>query len=149
MSELEEFLAAIGVSYKTVGLKVNINDRRFVVAPEVAKHIHDKGRLVYAGGLLGRRKAEFVPSATLLWELGRMLGVHKVWVDERVGWLFTCGRDIFVENIVRSEGDLVEGACFLVMQGDSCLGYGRMDKSKSREIIKNLFDIGDFLRRER
>ncbi len=108
-----------------------------------------EGRLVYAGKLLGRTKREFMPSAVLLRELGKLEGPHKVWVDERVGWLFVCGRDVFVENIQKSEGDLTEGTCFLVMLDGDCLGYGRIETHEGKMILKNVFDIGDFLRRER
>jgi ribosome biogenesis protein Nip4 len=35
-----------------------------------------------------------------------------------------------------------------MMDGD-CLGYGRVEKQGEKTILRNLFDIGDFLRRER
>ncbi len=149
MRELRHFLAAIGAVYEPTGVKVSLNNRRFAVAPEVAAQIHDKGRLVYAGKLLGRTKGEFMPGAGLLLELGRMEGPHKVWVDERVGWLFACGRDVFAESVTKSDGDLAEGACFLVMMGGDCLGYGRVEAQGGRTILRNIFDVGDFLRRER
>jgi ribosome biogenesis protein Nip4 len=44
---------------------------------------------------------------------------------------------------------LVEGASFLVMLKEDCLGYGRVEKKEEKIILKNIFDIGDFLRRER
>lgn len=148
MRELKDFLEAIGAVYVPVGERVNLNDRRFVVGLGVAAHIHERGRLVYAGRLLGRTRGEFIPSASLLRELGRLQGPNKVWVDDRVGWLFTCGRDVFGESILRSEGELVKGACFLVMLGRDCLGYGRIGKWEGRMILRNIFDLGDFLRRE-
>jgi len=82
-------------------------------------------------------------------ELGKNEGPNKVWVDERVGWLFVCGRDIFEESIIRAKGVLEEGACFLVMLGGDCLGYGRVEIHEGRKLLRNIFDIGDFLRRER
>ena len=149
MSELKDFLTAIGAVYEPVGERFNLNNRRFVVSPEVAAHIRDRGRMVYAGRLLGRTKREFIPGASLLRELGKTEGPNKVWVDDRVGWLFVCGRDIFEESIIRAEGVLEEGTCFLVMLGDNCLGYGRVDTQEGKKILKNIFDLGDFLRRER
>ena len=149
MRELKDFLAAVGAVYEPMGERVSLNNRRFAVAPEVAAQIHDRGRLVYAGKLLGRTKGEFIPGASLLRELGKMQGPHKVWVDEKVGWLFACGRDVFGENILRSEGELVEGAYFLVMLGGDCLGYGRVETHEGRMLLMNVFDLGDFLRRER
>lgn len=149
MSELKDFLAAIGAVVEPAGERVSLNNRRFAVSPEVAAQIHDKGRLVYAGKLLGRTKGEFIPSAGLLRELGKMQGPNRVWVDEKVGWLFACGRDVFGESIMRAEGELAERACFLVMLEGDCLGYGRVEKQEEKVILRNIFDIGDFLRRER
>ncbi|HIH89134.1 TPA: hypothetical protein HA344_08005 [Candidatus Bathyarchaeota archaeon] len=149
MRELKDFLASIGAVYEPGGMRMNLNDRRFAVGADVAAHIRDRGRMVYAGKLLGRTRGEFIPSAGLLRELGRMQGPNKVWVDERVGWLFACGRDVFGESITKSEGELEEGACFLVMMGDDCLGYGRVETRGGKMLLKNLFDLGDFLRRER
>jgi ribosome biogenesis protein Nip4 len=149
MKELKDFLAAINASYESAGLKMNLNNRRFAVGEEVAAHIRDRGRMVYAGKLLGRTKGEFIPSAGLLRELEDMQGPNKVWVDERVGWLFACGRDIFAENILKSEGEVKEGTCFLVMMGDDCLGYSRVESRNGKMIVANIFDLGDFLRRER
>jgi ribosome biogenesis protein Nip4 len=149
MKELRDFLAAVGASYEPEGERVSLNNRRFAVAPEVAAQIHDKSRLIYVGKLLGRTKGDFIPSSGLLRELGRMQGLNKVWVDERIGWLFACGRDIFAENIIKLEGELAEGTYFLVIMGSDCLGYGRIEVQGDKTILKNVFDLGDFLRRER
>ena len=149
MSELESFLAALGVAYVPSGQRINVNDRRFVASPEVASWIKGRSRLVYAGKLLGRARGAFQPSAVLLRELSDLPGVHRTWVDERVGWLFVCGRDIFIESILRTDGEMAEGSLFLVILGDGCLGYGRVESRDGKLLLANLFDIGDFLRRER
>jgi ribosome biogenesis protein Nip4 len=149
MKELKDFLADIEAVYEPIGERVNLNNRRFIVNPEVAAQIRNKGRLVYVGKLLGRTKGGFMPSTPLLRELGKLEGPHKVWVDERVGWLFVCGRDVFAESILRSEGDLAEDEYFLVMLDGDCLGYGRIETQEGKMILKNIFDIGDFLRREK
>ena len=72
MRELKDFLAAIGAVYEPAGERISLNNRRFAVAPVIAAQIHDKGRMVYAGKLLGRTKGEFIPGAGLLRELGGM-----------------------------------------------------------------------------
>jgi ribosome biogenesis protein Nip4 len=149
MSEMNDFLTAIGAIYEPVGEKVNLNDKRFVVSPEIAAKIHDRGRMVYAGKLLGRTKKEFMPGSSLLRELGKIEGPNKVWVDDRVGWLFVCGRDIFEESIIRAKGVLEEGAYFLVMLGEDCLGYVRIQTQDGKMLLRNIFDLGNFLRRER
>ena len=75
--------------------------------------------------------------------------LNRVHVDRETGWLFVCGRDVFEESILRAESDFEEGALSLVMMDGSCLGYGRVEGFQGRRILKNIFDIGDFLRRER
>lgn len=149
MKELRDFLAAIGVEYEPAGARLNLNDKRFTVPLEVAEQIHDRGRLVYAGRLLGRTRVDFIPGAGLLREICKIKGSNRVWIDDRVGWLFACGRDVFEESILRSEGELIERAYFLVMLGENCLGYVRLETREGKRIFKNVFDLGDFLRRER
>jgi ribosome biogenesis protein Nip4 len=149
VKELKDFLEVIHSTYEPEGEQLNLNNKRFTIRPEVRVHIYDKSRLVYAGKLLGRTKGEFIPSASLLRELGRLNGPNKIWVDDKVGWLFVCGRDIFEDSIERSEGEFEEGFYFLVMIEDDCLGYGKVETSNGRKMLKNIVDLGDFLRRER
>jgi ribosome biogenesis protein Nip4 len=108
----------------------------------------------YAGLLLGAKKnGEFKPSFELL----RMIAegrANKVVVDSRTEWLFICGRDIFKRGIVDMEGSKREGDYVVVLNetGD-CLGFGKivsnLDNVKNKVFVKNMLDIGDFLRRER
>ena len=58
------------------------------------------------------------------------------------------GKDIFEENVQRFQGDVKLGSYCLVMFGEGCIGYGRFETSGDRRVIKNMFDVGDFLRRE-
>ncbi len=87
------------------------------------------------------------PSSSL--SSGYLKGPNKIWVDEKIGWLYVCGRDVFEDSIQRSEGVFEEGAYFLLMLGDNCLGYGRVETIEGRRMLRNIFDLGDFLRRER
>jgi ribosome biogenesis protein Nip4 len=75
-------------------------------------------------------------------------------VDEKTEWLFICGRDIFKQGVIRLQGSRRKGDYTLVLNRHrECLGFGKIlfDLSGEREgvVIKNIFDIGDFLRRER
>jgi ribosome biogenesis protein Nip4 len=148
MKELRDFLAAIGADFLPEGEPLNLNNRRFTLSHELFEQLYAKNKLVYAGKLLGRTKREFIPSTILLRELSCLHGVNKIWVDERIGWLFTCGRDVFEESIQRIEGTFEEGTYFLVMLNLDCLGYGIVEKLAQKRILRNIFDIGDFLRRE-
>ena len=72
----------------------------------------------------------------------------KVWLTEKGAWLFICRRDIFAKSIAKSEdaSDFV----LILNEYDECLGFGQViDLSSKKVAIKRMYDIGDFLRRER
>ena len=81
-------------------------------------------------------------------KLAKEPDTHKIYVDRDTAWLFVVGKDIFDENILdHTDGVRLGGYC-LVMFGEQCIGYGRYETSRDRRVVKNLFDLGDFLRRE-
>jgi ribosome biogenesis protein Nip4 len=150
MRSLNEFLTAIGAEHGYDEEKLlKINTKRFSVGEELGNFVLDRRQLVYAGRYLGKTRREFLPSSILLDELSRVEGLNRIHVDAETAWLFVCGRDIFGENVRRVEGEFADGNAFLVMFGGSCLGYGVVEPSEGRLILRNVLDIGDFLRRER
>jgi ribosome biogenesis protein Nip4 len=149
MKEFNDFLQKIGSSYHVEEKFLKLNNKRFLANKMIIDNIYNKSRLVYAGKLLGRTGGEFIPSSTFLQELAKYNDVNKIWVNEKVGWLFICGRDIFKENIIKNEGSLKEGCYSLVMHEEDCLGYGKIEENKDRTIFRNLFNIGDFIQREK
>lgn len=62
-------------------------------------------------------------------------------------WKFICGRDVKVVGSQWSVvgGEDVEKDALVVNMFGECLGYGILKNN----IVKNVFDIGDFLRREK
>ncbi|MEM4704325.1 MAG: hypothetical protein QXJ02_04580 [Candidatus Bathyarchaeia archaeon] len=109
----------------------------------------------YAGLYLGKiKKGVFFPSFPLLTMIGAN-APNKVFVDEKAEWLFTCGRDLFRQGIITVKGSKEKGAYTLVFsRHGECLGFGKIigniktEKDKHKVVIKNISDIGDFLRRE-
>jgi ribosome biogenesis protein Nip4 len=108
----------------------------------------------YAGVYLGKTKDRKVfPSFNLLGMIAQGKA-NKVVVDKKTAWLFICGRDIFKQGIVKVMGSKKRGDYTLVlnMHGE-CLGFGRILCDLDTEIrgvaVKNISDIGDFLRREK
>lgn len=108
----------------------------------------------YAGKYLGKmKKGKFFPSFNLLAMLAET-EANKVVVEEKAAWLFICGRDVFGEGIKAVQGSRRKGdfALILNVYGE-CLGFGRiLNDLSSKNInlaIKNVSDVGDFLRRER
>jgi ribosome biogenesis protein Nip4 len=128
--------------------------RYFLLSEDLEKLMTDA--FFYAGVYLGKVKRNvFFPSFILL----RMIAeseANKVTVNERTEWLFICGRDIFKQGIVKTTGSQERGAYVLIMnKHGECLGFGKLLRStdeevgKQKVIIRNVSDIGDFLRREK
>ena len=126
---------------------IRINDQYFALDAELCEPPARKD-LVYAGLYLGRDRRVFEPSAILLEMLSKEKETRKVNVDRETAWLFVCGRDIFQENILQVEGGLSPGSYCLVIFDGWCLGYGRYETVWSSRMIRNYFNIGDFLHRE-
>lgn len=108
----------------------------------------------YAGTYLGKlADGEFFPSFNLL----RMIAEkdsNRVIIQPKTEWLFICGRDVFREGIIQIQGSRQEGDYTLILNNRlACLGFGRIlhDLSSEKEgvVIKNILDLGDFLRREK
>ncbi len=51
--------------------------------------------------------------------------------------------------LIRDGYTIEEVILSLMMLEGRCLSYGRVESFKGRRILKSLFDIGDFRRRER
>jgi len=109
----------------------------------------------YAGTYLGKvKKGKFFPSFNLLAILARG-EANKIVVDKKASWLFICGRDIFRKGILAVYGSRKKGDHALVLNElGECLGFGKIisslgEETKKTEVaVKNVLDIGDFLRRE-
>jgi ribosome biogenesis protein Nip4 len=127
---------------------LRINDKYFTLDPALIDGLKVREGLVYAGRYLGRDRRLFEPSSLLLQMLASEPDTRKVHVGRAAAWLFVCGRDIFEENITSAEGDLAPGGHFLVIYSGQCLGYGRYETVWDRIMLRNLFNIGDFLHRE-
>jgi len=110
----------------------------------------------YAGVYLGKAKeGKFFPSFNLLGLLAKE-NSSRVIVDGRTAWLFICGRDIFGRGVVKVQGSAKNNMNILVFNEFSeCLGFGRIvgnltETSNFEQIVvRNVLDLGDFLRRER
>lgn len=110
----------------------------------------------YAGVYLGKvKRGIFFPSFILLMMLAKGKA-NKVVVDDKTAWLFIVGRDVFKRGIVKATGSRRKGDYTLILnRHNECLGFGRLMHSldevqeKNEVVVKNISDIGDFLRRER
>ena len=111
----------------------------------------------YAGTYLGKVRGKiFFPSFNLLAMIAERKEANKVMVDNKAEWLFICGRDIFRRGIKKVMGAKNKGEFTLVLNSSGeCLGFGKIalnldeEQSEQKVAVKNISDIGDFLRRER
>jgi len=139
-------------------------DKRFVVK-KASRYflLNDKLRSLapddffYAGTYLGKiRGRVFFPSFSLLAMIAEKKEANSVVVTDKAEWLFICGRDIFWRGIKKVMGTREKGELTLVLSsyGD-CLGFGKIasdleaSPGGQKVAVKNISDIGDFLRRER
>jgi ribosome biogenesis protein Nip4 len=128
--------------------------RYFLVNPFLKPNV--KPDFFYAGVYLGKAKeGKFFPSFNLLGMLAKQ-EASRIVVEGKAAWLFICGRDVLGKSIVGVRGQVKKNMNTLVLNEFSeCLGFGRIvgnlnDKGSSNQIvIKNVLDLGDFLRRER
>ena len=117
----------------------------FIVAPELAAILK---RIplppIHQGRYLGRfAEKTSQPSLDLLNMLAKT-DAKKVWLNPHGAWMFICRRPALKKSIIKTTaqpGDMV----LILNAYDECLGYGLYDGKD----VKNYYDIGDFLRRER
>ncbi|MEM4263821.1 MAG: hypothetical protein QW666_02930 [Candidatus Woesearchaeota archaeon] len=128
---------------------IKLGDEFYLVSSGLKK-IQDKIKYFpsFMGLYLGKREK---PSIFLLQELSK-IAEKKVWVNEKGEWLFICGRDILNQSITKKSECIVKDDFVLVMNKyNECIGYGVFidDKKPKKAAVQRMFDIGDFLRRER
>ena len=108
----------------------------------------------YAGIYLGKtRNGQFLPSVAMLSLIAKRKA-NKIIINEKTEWLFICGRDVFRQGIVTVSGSRRKGDHTLILnQHGECLGFGlilqNLEEINERVAVKNISDLGDFLRRER
>ena len=147
---IDDFMRLFGASISLdESLIVEKKSRYFLLSTSLKKLTLED--FFCAGTYLGKIKnGEFFPGFELL----RMLSekkANKVVVNKKTEWLFICGRDVFKRGIVNVIGPGKRGDHVLVLNCyGECLGFGRVisDLDKEGAFIKNISDIGDFLRRE-
>jgi len=156
MKPIAEFAKRVNASTFSLSDEFVLEEggRYFLLNSPLSRYVQ-KG-FFYAGTYLGKFKdGQFFPSFNLLSMLAKS-GARSVTVDKKAAWLFVCSRDIFAKSIVTVHGSAKKGDTVLVLnQLGECLGFGRAtlsmcSRAKPNQIaVKNLSDIGDFLRRER
>jgi ribosome biogenesis protein Nip4 len=153
MKSIKDFVRQFGGSISLDwSLIVGKEDRHFLINESLKKLIMKD--FFYAGTYLGKTEnGKFFPSFNLLSMIAEKKA-NKIIVDKKTAWLFICGRDIFKQGITKVMGSKRKGDYALILnQHGECLGFGRILSSLHEEkegvAVKNISDIGDFLRREK
>lgn len=154
MKPIINFVARLGATITlNPDFMVKKGNRYFLLNQNLCKVI--RKNFYYAGTYLGKVKdGKFFPSFELLAILTEK-EANKIVVDRKTAWLFICGRDIFQKGITAVQGSRQKGTHVLVLnEFGECLGFGRIIRTLSAEekgnevAVKNISDVGDFLRRE-
>jgi ribosome biogenesis protein Nip4 len=154
MKAINDFVAQFNATIPLDESRIVKNRNRYYLLSNKLKQQAPKG-FFYAGTYLGAVKgASFFPSFLLLAMIMESKA-NKLVVDRKTAWLFICGRDIFKKGILKAD-NLKKGDITLVLnEHNECLGFGKMMINLRAEIdldkaaVKNILDIGDFLRREK
>ena len=154
MKEIKDFVAQFNASIALDASHIVRNRNRYYLLSKKLKHQVPEG-FFYAGAYLGALKgASFFPSFLLLTMITETKA-NKLVVDKKTAWLFICGRDIFKKSILKGNR-LKKGDYTLILnERNECLGFGkttcnlRGEADANKVAVKNILDIGDFLRREK
>ena len=154
MREINDFVAQFGASILLDESRIVRSRNRYYLMSKKLKQQVPKG-FFYAGAYLGAVKgASFFPSFLLLAMIAEGKA-NKLVVDKKTAWLFICGRDMFQQGILEGN-NLKKGDYALVLnEQNECLGFGKIMHNlrgapdASKVAVKNILDIGDFLRREK
>jgi len=153
MKPIKDFARQFGASISLdKSLMVRKESRYFLINEKLKKLIAKD--FFYAGTYLGKTKnGKFFPSFNLLSMIAEKKA-NKIIVDKKTAWLFVCGRDIFKQGIMHVIGSKRKGDYTLILnQYSECLGFGRilhdLDEERSGVVVRNISDVGDFLRREK
>ncbi len=131
---------------------VEKTQRYYLLNPVLRKIIRND--FFYAGLYLGKVKnGMFFPSFNLL-NMLVPVAANKVVLERKAAWLFICGRDVFRKGIVKLMGSQRRGDFTLVLnEFGECLGFGmitaNLDDVSGKVAVRNVLDVGDFLRREK
>jgi ribosome biogenesis protein Nip4 len=155
LKQITDFINQFGTSLELDENSITEKQGRFYLLSKALKDTVTKD-FFYAGIYLGKSKqGVFFPSFNLLAMIAERKEANKVTVGEKSEWLFIVGRDLFKRGILKATGSKKRAAYTLVVnEHGECLGFGRIlrdldENGKKQVVVRNISDIGDFLRRER
>jgi ribosome biogenesis protein Nip4 len=154
MREIKDFVEQFNANIPLDESRIVRNRNRYYMLSKKLKQQVPKD-FFYAGVYLGAVKGDsFFPSFLLLSMIAKT-NANKLVINRKTAWLFICGRDIFKKGIVKGN-KLKKGDYTLIFnERNECLGFGqitcnlRKEVDANKVVVKNILDIGNFLRREK
>ncbi|MBU1975643.1 MAG: hypothetical protein KKG59_04535 [Nanoarchaeota archaeon] len=146
MEKIKEFVAQFTEKFDFSNIQV-IKERYFLADKSVNDVKNKIKDLPYSVGVfLGEKRKEFFPSPALI-DLISKKSSRKVIVNKKAEFLFLCGRDVLDSGIGKCT--YTDGLVLVQNSKDENLGYGEVDSTENKLIIKNILDKGAYLRMER
>ena len=149
MKELQQYLSKFG-NIKIEHL--HLEGKEIYCSTITEKTTKEKNKKMFEGIPIGNIKNnKFKPSLFLLEEISKQSN-KKIYINNKAEWLFLCKRDVFEESIIKIEDNdkLKTNEIYLIQnEHNENLGIAQIKQDGKNKILKNLFDRGDFLRRER
>lgn len=141
MQDIHKFISQFTEKKYSV---VRNKNRCYMAEPEMERLLQHRPASI--GIFLGTEgKERFLPSLGLLSILAKDSS-RKVCVNEKAEWLFICGRDVFGDSVTKWGAS--SGLVLVQNQKGENLGLGFIKQSGQKKLVKNILDIGDFLRRK-
>ena len=150
---IDDFVSRFGTKIGIDETFIMKRQGRYFLLDDNVKRLTSKN-FYYAGVYLGEAKdGGFFPSFNLLNMIAQKRG-NRINLEKKAEWLFICGRDVFGEGIAKVTGSTKKNGYVLVLNSyGECLGFGKILRSLEERrrgvAVKNILDVGDFLRRER
>ena len=150
---IHDFVAMFGTSIKLNEYFIAKQNDRYFLLNEKTQPLTLRN-FYYAGTYLGKTESgRFSPSFDLL-NMIALKKANKIILGKKAEWLYICGRDVFAEGIIKTTGSTKRGDYALILnKRNECLGFGKilrdLDATAKGLTVKNILDIGDFLRREK
>lgn len=133
--KINGFLQSFGCYFDSKKQVIQIGHNLFAVTEKPQRDA------LYAGEFLGTLKGKFIPSLFFM-QTYLQGAANKIQLPKKQAFLFTCGRDIFIEPLKRS---VIQGSTIVFTdEQDDVIGYG----VARGPVILNKMDIGLYLRRE-
>ncbi|MEJ2243861.1 MAG: hypothetical protein P8X87_04910 [Candidatus Bathyarchaeota archaeon] len=154
MKEIHAFVKQFNVEIPLEEKQIVRKRNRYYLLSDKLNHNAPKG-FFYAGDYLGAVKGTgFFPGFALLRMIAKT-DATKVILGKKAAWLFICGRDIFKRGLLKQSNLKKDDYVLIMNENEECLGFGRVMINVRGEIdmdkiaVKNILDVGDFLRREK